>query len=301
MNSEKKTALVTGATGFIGKHLCRKLIREGWKVHAVVRPSSDCSMLTNFAYGHIDCHTYDGKSDNLCGFMQEVDPQVVFHLASLFLAKHEFKDILPLIQSNITFATQLVEAMIQAGVYNLINTGTSWQHFNNAEYDPVCLYAATKEAFEDILKYYQNTSPLQVITLKLFDTYGPADTRRKLIPLLQRITQTKEQLLMSPGDQYLDLVYIDDVIEAYLLAAEYLINEEYQYVDTYAVTSESPIKLKELVKVYETVSGKKLDIVWGGQPYRDREVMEPWNKGKLLPNWRPKVDIRQGISRLLEN
>ena len=67
--------------------------------------------------------------------------------------------------SNITFGTQLVEAMVANGCYQFVNTGTSWQHYENDEYNPVNLYAATKQAFEDILRYYVETSALRVITL----------------------------------------------------------------------------------------------------------------------------------------
>ncbi len=300
MSKSKKVALITGATGYIGKHVSFLLQKEGWDVHAVVRSTSDISALEIFLQGQISCHYYDDKSDDIINIIREVQPTVVFHLASLFLSQHTFTDIVPLIQSNIIFSTQLVEAMVQNGVYHLINTGTSWQHYNNEEYNPVCLYAATKQAFEDILKYYQDAKGLKVITLKLFDTYGPDDTRPKLFNLLNSIAKTGEKLEMSLGEQYIDLVYIDDVVRAFLLAANYIQENNYSVLGDYAVSSGQPVRLKVLVEKYEKILGEKINILWGGRAYRAREVMYTWNKGKKLLGWECKIDIEKGIKMMMK-
>src|SRR5690606_23561143 len=131
-------------------------------------------------------------------------------------------------------------------------------------YSPVCLYAATKQAFESILAFYQETAQLGAITLTLFDTYGPEDRRSKLLPLLVRMKPDDEPLEMSPGEQKIDLVYIDDVIDAYLLAASMLLRGTVSGCgEQYAVGTGVPISLRELVAVYERISGWQLPIQWG--------------------------------------
>ena len=126
---------------------------------------------------------------------------------------------------------------------------------------------------------------MKVIALKLFDTYGPNDPRPKLFRLLKTVSERQEPLAMSPGEQLIDLVYIDDVVKAYLIAAERLQAGLAYDHESYAVSSGRPISLKELVRTYEQVTGKKLPIQWGGRPYRPREVMVPWNRGEKLPGW----------------
>ena len=167
--------------------------------------------------------------------------------------------------------------MTLQGVTKLINTGTSWQHYENEDYNPVCLYAATKQAFEDMLKFYVEASELKVITLKLFDTYGPDDPRPKLFTLLRRVAEEQTELAMSPGEQLIDLVYIDDVIEGYLLAARRLMDNSVSGMEDYAISSGKQISLKELVAIYGRTIGKQLPIKWGGRSYRTREVMVSWN------------------------
>ena len=294
----KKTALVTGATGFVGSHLVRRLIKEGWETHIVTRPSSSLTQLGDVR-SKIIVHQHDGTTKSMISIVNEANPEIVFHLASLFLAQHTSEDIERLVQSNLLFGVQLAEAMVSKGVTKLVNTGTSWQHYENEDYNPVCLYAATKQAFEDMLKFYVEVSELKVITLKLFDTYGPDDFRPKLSTLLRKVAQEQTELSMSPGEQLIDLVYIDDVVEGYLLAARRLMdNKVSSGMEKYAISSGKPISLKELAVLYGKVVKRPMPINWSGRPYRLREVMVPWNKGKRLPGWNPEVELVEGIRRM---
>ncbi len=292
-----KTALVTGATGFVGSHLVHRLIKDGWETHIITRSSSNLTQLEDVA-SKVIVHQHDGTTNSMINIVKEAEPGIVFHLASLFLAQHTSEDIKKLVQSNILFGTQLVEAMTLQGVTKLINTGTSWQHFQNEPYNPVCLYAATKQAFEDMLKFYVEASKLKVITLKLFDTYGPDDPRPKLFTLLRKVADEQTELAMSPGEQLIDLVYIDDVIDGYLQAARRLMDNKVSSMEEYAVSSGNPISLKELVAVYGQTIGKQLPIKWGERPYRTREVIVPWNKGRRLPGWKPEVGLVEGLRRM---
>jgi len=293
-----KVALITGGTGFVGSNIAHRLVREGWNVNIISIPG-DNYILVKDILNKIKVYEHDGSTENMYDIVADAHPTVVFHLASLFLAQHAPRDIKNLIQSNILFGTQLVDAMISKGVYYLINTGTSWQHFENKEYSPACLYAATKQAYESILEYYIEAELLKVITLKLLDTYGPNDPRPKLFTLLRRFAHENKPLHMSPGQQLIDLVYIDDVVEAYLIAGEALVNNNVQNMETYAVSSGKPVSLKELVALYSRISGNSPQIVWGGRPYRSREVMVPWKGGRKLSGWEPKVGLIEGIKNII--
>lgn len=296
-NSSTRVALVTGATGFIGGHLVSHLAQEGWQVHIVIREGSNLNDLAEFS--HVIKHTHDGTTQGMIRLVGEAKPHVVFHLASLFLAQHEPKDVEPLVLSNVLLGSQLLEAMRVNGVSQLVNTGTSWQHYNNDDYNPVCLYAATKQAFEDILAYYTEVASIKAVTLQLFDTYGADDPRPKLFHLLAKTAKSQEKLAMSPGEQLIDLVHIDDVVDAYHCAIGTLDNMSAGH-KVYAVSSGKPLPLRELVSIYEKAASVKLPIEWGKRSYRPREVMVPWNRGVTLPGWYPKVSLAEGILRTLE-
>lgn len=290
--------VITGVTGFICSHLAQHLLNSDVETTAIVRPQSDLSDLAQYAT--LNTVTYDGKINELKQFFAEYKPDLVIHLASCFIAEHQSEQIEQLIQSNLVFATELLEAGVHAGVRKFINTGTSWQHYQNSNYNPVCLYAATKQAFEQVIDYYVQAHGLQALTLKLFDTYGPNDKRKKLFYLLQQASESQAKLAMSPGEQLLDLVYISDVVDAYMQAITLVQSNDVVHHQRYAVSCEKPIALRELVSMYEQINRVSLNIEWGGRVYRQREVMQPWTAGAILPGWKPKISIEQGIATLNE-
>jgi nucleoside-diphosphate-sugar epimerase len=288
-----KRALITGATGYLGSNLAYHLTNQGWDVHIITRTNSDLKVLDDILH-KITVHCHDGTSSGMVEVMANAKPEIVFHLASLFLAQHKTEDIESLIISNLLFSTQLVEAMAINGIRHLVNTGTSWQHYNSEDYNPVNLYAATKQAFEDILLYYIEAHGLKATTLALFDTYGPNDPREKLIGLLWKAANSQQPLSMSPGEQMIDLVHVDDVIRAYIRAADKLQDQSGGHV-CYGVSSGTPIRLIDLVAAFQKATKTKLPISFGGRPYRQREVMVPWTSFQSLPEWHAQVPFEIGI------
>jgi len=287
-------ALVTGATGFVGSHLVARLLADGWDIHAIaVQESRD---LPAFAHPEdVTVHVVDGTTESVLSAVAGAKPDVVFHLASLFLADHGPDDIERLIASNVLFGTQVLEGMYAADCTRFVNTSTSWQHFEDADYDPVCLYAATKQAFEAIVDFYVSARGFSVVTLELFDTYGANDPRPKLFHLLDRVSRDDSTLDMSAGEQQLDLVYIDDVVSAFVGAGEMTARDAKGAQERFVVSSGRHISLRDLVGAYARTTGRDVHVNWGARPYRAREVMVPWTSGRPLPGWEPKVSLERGI------
>lgn len=289
--------IVTGGTGFIGSNLVRKLVSQNYDVHVICRKDSNLNSIWD-CLSKIDIYKYDDNIKELINYFQNVKPICVFHLASLFIGHHKSDDVDNLIKSNIHFGAHILEAMAQSDTKQIINTGTSWQHYENEDYNPVCLYAATKEAFEKLLEYYVRARGFKAVTLKLFDTYGENDTRGKLINQLNKIAKEGTVLNMSKGEQKIDLVHVDDVVEAYIRALEYLKEKEGSFHEKYGAASQVPVTLRELIGIYEEATGNKLNINWGSREYREREVMVPWENYKLLPNWHGSISLEEGLKRL---
>lgn len=290
--AQPRRALVTGASGYVGSHLARRLLAAGWEVHVLLRAGSTFET----AAPALSVHRFDGSTEDLVRIMQHAAPDVVFHLAAVFVAEHQAQDVAPLVQANLLFATQLAEAMRVAGVRMLVNTGTAWQHYGGRDYDPVNLYAATKQAFEAILAYYVNAHAFRVATLVLFDTYGPGDVRPKLMTALWRAARSGERLAMSSGRQLLDLVHVDDVVDAYLATEEALRIAAPGHVH-YRVSSGAPLRLTELVAAFEAAAGVPIGADWGARPDRPREMLLPWTGYAPPPGWQPRVALGDGIRR----
>lgn len=281
--------LVTGVTGFIGGALVRRLVREGWRVSVVVREESDASGLTDLS-SHISKFVYDGSTESLIEMLRVSKPDLVYHLASLFLSEHSPSDVTRLIQSNVLFGAQLLEAMSINGVKRIVNAGTSWQHYHSREYRATNLYAATKQAFEDLLGFYNDRHEISQITLKLFDTYGPGDKRRKLVNLVVDALKSGVELGVSPGEQTIDISFIDDVVEEFYQCGKYIHMSSDCISEEYFVSGER-FTIKELVCEISNAYGMQGNIVFGARPYREREVMtlpdvcgrtSPWSENKVM-------------------
>lgn len=286
--------LVTGATGFIGTNLTREL-RKDHNLFILGQFEGDPEKLDLPGYVMTD------DIPQLASYIKEHQIDGIIHLASLYLTLHSPEQVKDLVSSNVYFGTAVLEAASLAGCVKwFLNTGSIWQNYNTKgiEYNPVNLYAATKQAFIDMAKYYTDVFGIRFCTLKLCDTYGPNDTRRKIFKLFKDYSESGEVLKMSPGEQLIDILFISDIVAGFKHLSLLLASDQ-SLEDEYVLSSGQQIPLKKLAHIFEKVSGRKLRIEWGGLPYRAREVMIPW-KGVVLKGWCPVISLEEGISVILK-
>ena len=280
------SALLTGVTGFLGGYTARCLIADGWQVAAVVRTSSRTELLPAAVREQIVF--YDAEHMDLREIVREAAPDVVFHLATYYTTIHSYDEIDDLIASNVTFGTKLLDAMDRNNVRRLVYARSSWQHYRGDDYEPANLYAASKEAFDAIVRFYEAANGLQRIGLTLFDTYGEDDRRNKLLAVLPKIAAEGKRLALSPGEQQVDFVHAEDAARAFELAGSYLAEGRVELCGDYIVSSGTAVTLRELIRRYECLRGEQMPVDWGARPYRVREVMIPWRGGRILPGWERK-------------
>lgn len=284
--------LLTGSTGFIGINLLKRLSNK-YEIIALVRSSSNTELIDDLVYDKIIFSNEIELKKNIMQYKIEG----IIHLASLYLKKHESEDVKQLIDTNIKFPTQILEASLNTSVKWFVNTSTFWEHYENSDYSPLNLYAATKKSFENLAKYYIETSNIKFVTLKLCDTFGPNDTRPKIMNLWQKNGNDNKVLKMSGGDQLINISYIENVIDAYQLLIEQVNDDEILLENTYCVSSDEIISLKKLYQIFYKATGIEVQIEWGYYPYSVRENMIPWNKGLIVDGWYPKINVLDGIKK----
>jgi nucleoside-diphosphate-sugar epimerase len=290
--------LMTGSTGYIGSHLYSKLKESNYDIKVVLNKNP--IVYSETFVEEKDIHTYVNHY-KLKEFITSFNPDLCIHLASSQSEDESLESIENLINSNLKFSTELINSLSLSSCRKFINTGTSWQHYESVVYNPVNLYAATKQAFQDILVYYAEAFDFRIVTLKLFDTYGPNDHRKKIINLFFNQISSKQSLKLTPGNQLINLVHIDDIVEAYMVTIDLIVKDSEEKISEYGISANNNISIKSLVKLIEELSGSDLNIIFGGVNYRNREVFKPWSGFNSLPGWKPKIELDAGLKQMLND
>lgn len=277
--------LITGATGYIGKMFSERF-NSKYEIAALSRRKPELD-LTFFPYS--------GQKSEIDKAFTEFKPDLVIHFASKFIVDHNEDNVEDLIDSNIKFGALLLESMKKNNCLRMVNIGTSWQHFNSDNYVPVNLYAATKEAFEKIIEYYVDAENFEVITLKLYDTYGPDDARSKILNIIKKYAHENKTLDATNGEQLLNIMHVYDVLDA--VEYSFSLFTKKSSHKKFLLSSAEVLSLREIVKIYNAVNEKKINVKWGLRPYRKREVMIPVI-GKGLPGWSQKILLNKGLAQL---
>jgi len=291
--------VITGVAGYVGSHFLSFLYEKGLDPISLGRSNLDASRLQSLE--HLASHAaifrimrHDDTVESLAEAMSLLKQPIVINLAGLFISDHTSGDVPALTESNLVWPVRLFDAMRLAQVRSIVNVGTIWEHDKESAYAPVNLYASMKSATERILEYYVQAEGYNAVTLKLFDTYGGSDPRRKLLPLLREIAGTQQELPMSSGAQYINLCHIDDICDALLTCAVLVAPDNQHHIRAFTRTDER-LTLRELVDLIVRVSGRELNIRWGERPEHPRQQYDFWKEAPRPSGWQPKIPLEKGL------
>ena len=295
--------IITGATGFIGGHLARSLIASGAHVYGVSRGGGE-----DFKEGYaFACDIVDQA--NIKDIVEEVRPTCVFHLAANKARKTEVQDFRQCFDENLIGTLNLLEACVASpDLSRFITIGTCEEYggadtpyFESTREVPVSAYSCSKVAMTQLLQTYYRIHGFPVVVLRPSLAYGPGQGDEMFLPALIRSLLRGQRFPMSRGEQTRDYVYIDDVVEALLLAA--VCPEAIGQVIN--ISSGMPTRIVDVARLAVDLIGNGaealLDI--GKIDYRPGEAMNYWadrTKAKQLLGWEPGVGLRDGMERTVE-
>jgi CDP-paratose synthetase len=279
--------LVTGATGFIGRHLLPQLaMNPNIELMTINRNVQKANNL----FSTLDClHISVNELDKVIDF----NPDAVFHLAAMITSRND-RDILDdLLYANILFGVKLLDRLKECSALKLfVNTGSFAEYrlgpdkINNAY-----LYTTTKTAFKQFVDYYSILCGYKYIHIVPYTIYGGDDSQKKLIDYIVDSFESENPVKMTKGEQVLDFIHIEDVVSFFL----YILKNINKFLElpngeTLHIGTGKGISIRELAELLEKKYHKKANIEWGGLPYRDRDVMHAVAPvGKLIElGWRPK-------------
>ena len=280
---------LTGAGGFLGSHLARNIAEEDCELLLVTHVSEP--PLEVIASG---ARAVSVSDDDWLNEVDRFAPTCFIHAATRFQVGHTQSDIVPMLRSNVEVGAQLLD-VAHRHRSRFVTISSAWQSYQGRTTSPVNLYAATKQAFDTIADFYFGEG-LDLRRLFVFDVYGPADKRRKLVPLLMEALRTGRPLRATSGRQLIDLTFVDDVVRAVTMMA---FHEQAHKLINYVVKS-GPLPVREVADILGDVVGETVPVNWGSIPDREKEMIRDWNLEPVLPDWKPEVTLRDGLRRSWE-
>ncbi|HEX3009646.1 MAG TPA: NAD(P)-dependent oxidoreductase [Bacteroidales bacterium] len=291
---EGKRILITGASGFIGQHLSRRLVRIGADVHGTSRYQKNAEL------GIRDMYWWQGSfedAETARRILKKVRPDYIFHLAGDVTAANDLKHVMTTYNSLLTSTINLLSEAVDLGCERIILTGSSTEP-QNLDCVPSSPYAAAKLATVTYGSLFQKLYKLPVVLLRPFMGYGPSQPKSKLIPhVVLSLLHGKSPKLTS-GQWEVDWIYIDDLIDGIIAAT----------VHPEVIHTPLDLGSGKLTSVREVVE-KVVDIIdpevqpeFGAIPDRFQEqsrVADVYTTYKSI-QWRPRTSIERGLSNTIE-
>ena len=301
-----RRVLVTGASGFVGANLARRLLAEGHEVHLLLRANHNPWRIQEIRE-HVTVHEADLADVNgLEAAMRAARPEWMFHLAA-HGAYPDQRDLDRMIATNVQGTANLLQAAERAGAEAFVNSGSSSEYgykdhapSEDELLEPNSHYAVTKAAATHLCRLAGQREGSRVVTLRLYSVYGPYEEPRRLVPtLIVQGLAGRLPPLVNP-DVARDYVHVDDACEAFLLAAA---TPKQEPGAVYNVGSGVQTSLRQIVDVARRLPGIEAAPVWGSMPERSWDtnvwVSDPMRIGTKL-GWSARQDLQSGLQQTID-
>ncbi len=289
-----RVVLVTGASGFLGSHLCRRLAAEGARIHGVSRTLRDADD-TGVTWWQRDMEDLDAVR----GLVAEVKPEVVYHLSGDGNAAPELRLVLSTFHSLLTSTVNLLTAASELGCRRLVLVGSLEEPMGSAlEVAPASPYGAAKLGMAAYGRMFHRLFRTPVVILRTYMAYGPGQLEWKVIPSTILALLEGRQPRLSSGERQLDWVYVGDVIDGFLRAGW---RPELEG-ETLDLGSGAAISIRELIQHIVAVVGSAIEPVFGVLPDRPSEAVRVANTERTYAKigWRPVTPLAEGLRRTVE-
>ncbi len=306
-----QTVLVTGAGGFIGSHLAERLVALGARTRALVRYNS------GGLRGWLDDLSVKDEIEVIVGDVRDPDSlrksfrgvDIVFHLAALVGIPYSYHSAQSYMRTNVEGTLNVLQVSLEAGIQRFIHTSTS-EVYGTARQVPIredhplqsqSPYSASKIGADKMAESFHRSFGLPVVTLRPFNTYGPRQSTRAIIPTIIVQALTQPAIRLGNLEPTRDLNYVEDTVDGFVRAGE-CPNAVGCVVN---LGSGEEISIGDLARLVVNLVGKDLSIL------RDECRLRPENsevkrlcadnhQARELLDWRPRWTLDRGLVECIE-
>ena len=297
-------SVITGATGYLGRHLANFLDGLGHEVVVIVRDLNVAPRPVSFNPS-IEIESLSDCTD-IGTIIREVAPDSVYHLAAATgdASSELGTPIWPghdMICANTKMAVQAAAGVAATKGAVLICAASWWEWDENGVLNPNNFYAATKSAGRFLAEKLSRMMPFTMISIVMHDIYGANDWRPKLFNQLIRLSESDGPLKLTPGHQQMNLIHVDDACRALVAAYDSVKNiSSAEGPLLYAARTDDLMSLRDIVSSIEHVRGTSLPVDWGAKDYRVDTVMRPNVPVGNLSNWLPIHQFEKWLAGEIE-
>jgi len=310
---KNKKVLVTGAEGFIGSHLTERLLQLGADVTVLVQYNSfnNWGWIDTFPKNikdQINIYTGDIREyDNISKVVK--GQEIIMHLAALIAIPYSYQSPAAYVRTNVEGTLNVMQACLDHGIEKVVHTSTS-EVYGSALYVPIderhplqgqSPYSASKIGADKIAESFYRSFDLPVATIRPFNTYGPRQSARAVIPTIISQILAGNKIKLGSMHPTRDFTYVKDTVEGFVKIAKALNSVG----ETINIGSNMEISIGDLVKKIITLSGRDAEVEFEDQRIRPgkSEVNRLWaqnSKARSMVGWEPRYSIEHGLSETIE-
>lgn len=308
---KNKIMLVTGADGFIGSHLTEMLLNEGYKVRALSQYNSfnNWGWLEGINHPNLEVVTGDVRDPYYCKHISR-DVDTIFHLAALIAIPYSYIAPDSYVDTNVKGTLNICQAAKENGVRRVLVTSTS-EVYGTAQYVPIdekhpkqpqSPYSATKIGADAMAMSFYNAFELPVVIVRPFNTYGPRQSARAIIPtIITQIANGATEIKLGDLTPTRDFNFVKDTCRGFIQLADCdeAIGQEVNVCSNYEIS------MRDTLNLIADIMGKNVNFVEDTQRLRPKnsEVFRLWGdntKIKSLTGFEPEYDIRRGLEETIK-
>lgn len=316
MSYDGAKVLVTGADGFIGSHLTEALVNCGARVTALTLYNSFDSNgwldeIPEATKGRLDLVRGDVRDS---AFISRVVPgqDIILHLAALIAIPHSYAAAQTYVETNILGTLNILEAARQSGTDRIVHTSTS-EVYGTALKMPISEehplqgqspYSASKIGADMMSEAFARSFGLPVVTLRPFNTFGPRQSERAIIPTLirQALDPNCDAIRVGDTTPVRDLTFVEDTVAAFMMAG---LSPDLEFGRAYNAGSQKAVTVADLIDLVLELSGTSKPVIQEGVRMRPansevRALLADCSRFAAVTGWQPRIGLREGIGRTTE-